>query len=168
MLEFCQNWIFGQKFDFSNSVQKRRMDSTQLLPNALECVRNRCIRLASLHPYWFLAWTRHSYCASGTRSANRNFFSWWNSFVLASPGMMILVQSLPPAMFKPIPSFCKIKEIIQYVYLVGWHDYSKMLKNMLQNLLVVPMGTQTYDKKFERDRTHPQLAIGHSIFSTIS
>ena len=51
---------------------------------------------------------------------------------------------------------------------VGWHDYSEMLKNMLQNLLVVPMGTQTYDKKFERDRTHPQLAIGHSIFSTIA
>ena len=53
-------------------------------------------------------------------------------------------------------------------YTLGWHDYSKMLKNMLQNLLVVPMGTQTYDKKVERDRTHPQLAIGHSIFSTMA
>ena len=53
-------------------------------------------------------------------------------------------------------------------YPLGWHDYSKMLNNRLQNLLVVPMGTQTYDKKDERARTHPQLAIGHSIFSTIA
>ena len=55
-----------------------------------------------------------------------------------------------------------------YILHIGWHDYSEMLKNMLQNLLVVPMGTQTYDKKFERARTPPQLAIGHSIFSTIA
>ena len=24
MLGFCQNWIFGQKFEFSNSVENRR------------------------------------------------------------------------------------------------------------------------------------------------
>ena len=24
MLGFCQNWIFGQKFDFSNSVDKKQ------------------------------------------------------------------------------------------------------------------------------------------------
>ena len=124
LLPFLLSWLAANEYYRSENVEIRgvptslaekcilergRMDSTQLLPNALECVRNRCIRLASLHPYWFLAWTRHSYCASGTRSAKRNFFSWWNSLVLASPGMMILVQSLPPAMFKPIPSFCKTK-----------------------------------------------------------
>ena len=26
MLGFCQNWIFGQKFDFSNSVHKKEYE----------------------------------------------------------------------------------------------------------------------------------------------
>ena len=79
------------------------------IPNAM-LVMNRCIRLASLQPYWFLACTKHSYCASGIRSARRKVFSWWNSELLASPGIMMLVQSFPPpAIFSPLPdpSFCR-------------------------------------------------------------
>ena len=59
---------------------------------------------------WFLACTKHSYCASGIRSARRKVFSWWNSELLASPGIMMLVQSFPPpAIFSPLPdpSFCR-------------------------------------------------------------
>ena len=51
----------------------------------------------------FLAWTKHSYSASGTRSESGKDFSWWNAScvdeppILLSPGMIILVQSLPAA-----------------------------------------------------------------------
>ena len=40
MLGFCQNWIFGQKFDFSNSVSKRfslaDMDLSQSILNVID------------------------------------------------------------------------------------------------------------------------------------
>ena len=90
-----------------NSIFNRKKTH---LPNALVVVINRCIRLASLQPYWFLACTKHSYWASFTRSARRKFFSWWNSELLASPGIMMLVQSFPPAMFSPKPSFWNWKK----------------------------------------------------------
>ena len=93
------------------------------IPNAM-LVMNRCIRLASLQPYWFLACTKHSYCASGIRSARRKVFSWWNSELLASPGIMMLVQSFPPpAIFSPLPdpSFCrKRKKKRKLVFIDLW------------------------------------------------
>ena len=93
------------------------------VPNAM-LVMNRCIRLASLQPYWFLACTKHSYCASGIRSARRKVFSWWNSELLASPGIMMLVQSFPPpAIFSPLPdpSFCrKRKKKRKLVFIDLW------------------------------------------------
>ena len=40
MLGFCQNRILGQKFDFSNSVKKRKLDFTTLFSKRIFNVKS--------------------------------------------------------------------------------------------------------------------------------
>ena len=45
MLEFCQNWLFGQKIDFSNSEERK--DSDELTPFVKICIE---LRINGLQP----------------------------------------------------------------------------------------------------------------------
>ena len=47
-------------------------------------------------------------------------------------------------------------------------SFSIFFQRWLQSVLVVPMGTQSYDPNFERARSHARLPLGHQSFSTIA
>ena len=47
-------------------------------------------------------------------------------------------------------------------------SFPKSPSRRLQDGLVVPMGTQSWHKKFERARMHARLPLGHQSFSTMA